>query len=233
LIDLGNASVGVNGEFGSNPDNNLIGGTTPAARNIISGNGAAGIEFNFASGNVIRGNFIGLGSDGTTDIGNNNEGVRIAAFTGGFMIGGDDAADGATDGVVNARNIISGNGGAGIFLGQNHFIQGNYIGTDVTGTLARPNNGGVTTNISHNTVVGGATAGAGNLISGNNGVGVGVFFTSNFVVKGNRIGTQADGVAALGNTGEGVAMFVGSSGTQVGGTAAAKRTSSPSTASTA
>ena len=223
MVDLGNGTEGISVEisvFGQSADNALIGGSTPAARNIISGN-RVGMEFSFSANGVIRGNFIGLGADGTTALGNTNEGMRISSFTSGFMVGGDDAADGATDGVVNARNYISGNGGSGIFLGQNHFVLGNYIGTDVTGTLARPNNGGgIGTNISHNTVVGGASPGAGNLISGNNGVGVGIYFTNNFVVKGNRIGTQADGVSALGNTGNGVEMFVGSSSTQVGGTAA-------------
>ncbi|HEX8071742.1 MAG TPA: FG-GAP-like repeat-containing protein [Pyrinomonadaceae bacterium] len=224
MTDLGNGAAGVVGEFGSNADNNLVGGTTAAARNLISGNNGDGVEFNFAAGNVVRGNFIGLAADGTTARGNSGAGVTVGAFTSGHLIGGDDAADGATDGTVLARNYIAGNGGAGIFNGGagsgNCTIRGNYVGTDATGTLARANLGGITTNIANGTTVGGASAGAGNLISGNNGDGVSIGNTSNFIVKGNLIGTKADGTSALGNTGRGVYYFAGSFNTQLGGAAA-------------
>jgi hypothetical protein len=222
--DLGNGAVGVEGEFFSNAINNLIGGTTPAARNIISGNGGSGVEFTTSTGNAIRGNFIGLSADGTTSLGNSGSGVVSGSFTSGFLVGGDDAADGATDGVVNARNYISGNGGSGLFLGGSGFsgatVQGNFIGTDVTGTLARPNSNGIDTNIANNTVVGGTTAGAGNLISGNINQGISINNTGGFVIKGNRIGTKTDGVSALGNGANGIFFNAGPTNTQIGGTAA-------------
>ncbi|MGB8507644.1 MAG: hypothetical protein WCD76_04505, partial [Pyrinomonadaceae bacterium] len=224
LIGLGNISSGVLGEFGTNPDNNLIGGTTPAARNIISGNGGNGIEFGFASGNVIRGNFIGLGADGATAIGNGGVGIDVDAATGGTLVGGDDAADGTTDGSVGTRNYISGNVGSGIFAGGALFggvtIRGNYIGTDTTGTLARPNNGGIRTNLTNNSFIGGTTAGAGNLISGNTADGLRIENTNALTVKGNRIGTTADGVSALGNTSDGIEVFANGSNSIIGGIAA-------------
>jgi hypothetical protein len=224
LVDLGNGTSGVEGEFGSNANNNLIGGITPAARNIISGNGGIGIVFGFASGNVIQGNFIGLGADGATSIGNSGTGVNFDSFVSGFVVGGDDAADGTTDGVVNARNYISGNGGNGIFFGGAGFggatIQGNFIGTDVTGTLARPNLNGIDTNLATNAIVGGASAGAGNLISGNTNQGITVGNTGGMIIKGNRIGTQADGTSALGNGGNGILFNAGPTNTQIGGIAA-------------
>src|SRR5262249_5751367 len=50
-------------------NNNIIGGTSPADRNIISGNGTDGIQLNGGTGgaanNVIEGNYIGLDSTGT------------------------------------------------------------------------------------------------------------------------------------------------------------------------
>jgi len=224
LIDLGNASVGVNGEFGSNANSNLIGGTTPAARNIISGNGGVGIEFGFAAANIIQGNFVGLGSDGATAIGNSGGGIGINSFVSGFVVGGDDAADGAADGVVNARNYISGNAQTGIFLGgagaSGATIQGNYIGTDTTGTLRRGNRSGISTNLARVSIIGGTTAGAGNLISGNNFAGIGLANTGPVTVIGNRIGTQADGISPLGNGGNGVEIVVGGAGNSIGGTGA-------------
>jgi CSLREA domain-containing protein len=223
MIDFGNGSIGIEGEFGSNPNSNLIGGTTPAARNIISGNnGEAGIEFNFAGNNVIQGNFIGLAADGTTALGNTGFGVGAGAFTGGTIIGGDDAADGTVDGNIGARNYISGNGGAGVFFGGAAFggciIAGNYIGTDATGTLARGNGIGIGSNVGVKSIIGGTTSGAGNLISGNTGDGISAGFTSNLIVRRNFIGTKADGTTALGNGGDGIDINAGGGGDQIGGT---------------
>lgn len=223
MIDFGNGSIGIEGEFGSNPNSNIIGGTTPAARNIISGNnGEAGIEFNFAGNNVIQGNFIGLAADGLTALGNTGFGVGAGAFTGGTIIGGDDAADGTVDGNIGARNYISGNGGAGIFFGGAAFggctIAGNYIGTDASGTLARGNGSGIGANVGGNSIIGGTTAGAGNLISGNTGDGIIAGFTNNLIVRHNFIGTKADGTTALGNGGDGIDISAGGGGDQIGGT---------------
>lgn len=221
LVDLGNGSVGIYGEFASLSNGNLIGGTAPAARNIVSGNGNAGILFEFqAVNNVVRGNFVGLGADGATVIANNGAGVGFGSFTGGTIIGGDDDDDGAADGTVNSRNVISGNAGSGIFLGSGVTVLGNFIGTDATGTLARPNSDGIVTNAGSGAIIGGAAQGAGNLISGNAGDGVGIGNSSNVVVKNNRIGTTASGVSPLANGGDGVEIVTGGGNNQIGGAAA-------------
>ena len=115
--------------------------------------------------------------------------------------------------------------GSGIRLNgtSNNLIVGNYLGTDATGASASGNTtntigvfieGGATDN-----TVGGTTTSAANLISGN---GAGVLIsgagTSNNVVEGNLIGTNADGSAQVGNL-DGVAISSGASGNTVGGTA--------------
>jgi CSLREA domain-containing protein len=222
LIDAGNGSVGIYSEFSAFSDGNLIGGTTPAARNIISGNGNAGIAFEFrGSNNIVQGNFIGLAADGTSVLSNNNYGVGFGSFTGGTVVGGDDDDDGVADGIVNARNYISGNTGNGIFIGGSGFggitIRGNFIGTDTTGTLARPNNFGIATNAANSAIIGGTTNGAGNLISGNTGDGIGIGFTGNMSVHGNLIGTAADGISALPNTGDGIEIATSGGNNRIGG----------------
>ena len=63
----GNEDDAVNIESGS--DNNLIGGTAPAARNVISGNGRVAL-FVATAGNIIQGNFIGTQRDGRNPLGN-------------------------------------------------------------------------------------------------------------------------------------------------------------------
>lgn len=218
MIDLGNGSVGIYGEFGSQSNGTIIGGTTLEARNIISGNGNAGILFDFQGvNNVVQGNFVGLAADGTTILANNGVGVSFGSFTAGTIIGGDDDDDGAADGIVTARNYISGNIGSGIFIGNPATISGNFIGTDTSGTLARPNNVGISANIGSNSLIGGTTVGAGNLISGNTGDGISVGNTGNLIVKRNRIGTAADGVSPLANSGDGIEIASGGSNNQIGG----------------
>jgi CSLREA domain-containing protein len=238
MIDLGNGGIGVEDEFGSGASSNIIGGTAPASRNIISGNdGEAGIEFNFAGFNVIQGNFIGLAADGGSALGNTGFGVGAGAFTGGTIIGGGDAADGTVDGNIGARNYISGNGGAGIFFGGAAFgcctIAGNYIGTDATGTLARGNGIGIGSNVCSNSVIGGTTAGADNLISGNTGDSISAGFTNNLIIRHNFIGTDASGTTALGNGATALTSTRAAAATKSAGQTRATATRSPSTPKTA
>ena len=109
--------------------------------------------------------------------------------------------------------------GGGINVnGTGNAVQGNRIGTNRAGTAALPNGLGVIVNGANNTI-GGTSAGAGNLISGNTNnaisVGPGATVTS---IHGNLVGTDAAGTAALPNGGYGVLLE--GSGTNVGGTAA-------------
>jgi titin len=104
-------------------------------------------------------------------------------------------------------------------------VQGNYIGTDATGTVALGNTlDGVFIGAGSNSIVGGSSAAARNVISGNGGHGVELFSTGTSVnrvegnrVEGNRIGVAANG-SALGNGGDGVRL-TRVRGNRVGGTA--------------
>ena len=188
--------------------NNTIGGTTAAERNVISGNGNGGILLTGAVGDSIyvQGNYIGTNAAGTAAIPNQGAGIAVTASN--FTIGGTDAGDG---------NLISGNKLYGIeFNAQvggpltNELVEGNYIGTDATGTVAVPNSdngievlGTVTTgepDTSTQITIGGVTAAARNVISGNSCYGINFDQVSgDNVVEGNYIGVNAAGTAALGN----------------------------------
>lgn len=191
--------------------NNLIGGTTAGARNIAAG-GTNGILLNGGSGTVIRGNSIGTDVTGILDLGNISEGVRIFTSAGNTVGGG----------AAGAGNLVSGNGAAGISLETDgNLVQGNRVGTDVTGTAALPNTTfGVHVYFSADNVVGGTAPGMGNLISGNGSTGLEIDSNAaaNTLVQGNRIGTDAAGNFAIANQGYGV-QIVGASQCTIGGLA--------------
>lgn len=198
--------------------NNRIGGTTPAARNIISGSTDNGILIRAGSGNVIQGNRIGTNADGNLAMPNLGHGIIVDRLN--ITVGG---------AVSGAGNLISGNGDDGInisgFFGSpNHTIQGNLIGTDVSGTLALPNQGdGIETFRADNTLIGGTTPEARNVISGNleNGIllrGVDNINNGRMKVQGNYIGVNRFGTGALGNRRDD-GIFYNGDGSDVGGTA--------------
>jgi CSLREA domain-containing protein len=86
-------------------------------------------------------------------------------------------------------------------------IEGNYIGTDATGSQDLGNGGyGVEVSQSDGNTIGGTSAGARNLISGNEADGIIIEASSN-TVQGNYIGTKKDGTSGLGNAGHGVDIF--------------------------
>jgi hypothetical protein len=174
------------------------GGICSGACNLISGNGG-GVAIISTHHNVVSGNYIGTDPAGTSAI-PNGRGIWIANGAQYNTIGGT---------MPEERNLISGNndpiGGPGIWMeGQYtdyNLVIGNYIGTDVNGTVAIPNNGGgvaISGGASYNTV-GGDTSAERNLISGNTG-GIGISGSHNVVI-GNYIGTDITGMGALGNGG--------------------------------
>jgi uncharacterized repeat protein (TIGR01451 family) len=209
--DLGNSGIGV---AASSSTNNTIGGTAGGARNVISGNNSHGITIGGSTGDLVQGNFIGTDANGTTALGNSGDGVNVqTAANSPNTIGGTAAG---------ARNVISGNNGSGIQLGGSsltgHLVQGNFIGTDASGTADLGNSlYGVSTGDAGITI-GGTAAGARNVISGNNSGGIAIVTTGINLVQGNFIGTDASGTAALGNSGDGVLISGSIFGNTVGGT---------------
>ena len=164
------------------------GGLTPAAVNVITSLGV------LASDSVIQGNIV----------------ATIGISGGGNLIGGRTAA---------ARNVVGPAFHGGVTLnGSNNRVEGNFIGTDVTGTQRNHNRrAGVFVTGDGNTI-GGTAPGAGNVISGNER-GVYLYEGSGNVIQGNIMGLDVTGTQPLGNTAEAVLMTAGASGNLIGGTA--------------
>ena len=199
----------------SGATSNTIGGASLGARNLISGNWIYGMVVSDpgTSGNLIQGNYLGLATSGTAPL-PNYTGALISSSASGNTLGGASLA---------MRNIISGNNGSGIeisYSAATNFIQGNFIGTDPSGANAIANGGegiymhdGASGN-----VIGGAAAGAGNVISANTYRGIYAYGTNTSynLIQGNFIGTAANGTSALGNNWDGVVFFDGASSNVVG-----------------
>ena len=170
---------------------NHIGGTAPAARNVISGNGISGIYLHLEAtvNNVVQGNFIGTDITGTFAIPNGTTifGYRTGAIfierSSNNLIGGN---------TVAARNVISGNREFGMHVGgsDRNTIQGNWIGVAVDGTPLGNDLSGILL-LAHGNLVGGSAPGEGNIIAYNGLAGVQVaangFSPGDQRVSGNSI----------------------------------------------
>jgi hypothetical protein len=116
--DRGNGSEGVICYYG-----NTIGGATPADRNVISGNDFCGLYL-VGNSNVVLGNYIGTDATGSVPLGNACDGVWLEAVNNNTI--------GGTGG---CGNVISGNGGWGIYV-LDYSVDRGGIGTqdDAAGT---------------------------------------------------------------------------------------------------
>ena len=205
--DVGGTNALPNGLCGirlNNAAQTTIGGTNSADRNLISGNGVHGIEIAFGAwGNVVQGNFLGTDVSGTRPLGNSVAGIALNFSGGGNLIGGPDD---------NAGNLISANLAAGIWMFGSgttfNTVQGNLIGTDVTGRSALGNQYGILCDSASNQI-GGIEPNTRNIISGNSIDGI--RFRSNGgtanTVEGNFIGIDITGTNALGNGESGVSIM--------------------------
>lgn len=210
-------TVGLEGTISVEASNNVV------ADNLICP-GGFGVQISDnptfpATGNVLQGNLIGTDATGTTLL-DCNSGVSVGgADTFGNVIGGSGPGDG---------NVLAGSGTHGLRIagGGDNVIQGNHIGTDITGTVemgALFN--GIEVSGSTGNLIGGTASGAGNLISGNgfndqgDPVGAGLSFTNEASfneVRGNLIGIDAQG-GPLGN-GLGVLFDFDAHDNTIGGT---------------
>lgn len=222
---LGN-DVRPNTEFGmliTSSNNNIF-------DNLVSGNGS-GITISRApetpnvpaDNNRLERNYIGTNSAGTAALPGQQLGIVIVNGAANNIIGGTG---------TNVKNVISGNMGAGIFIAPGtavgatapsfNKIQGNYIGTNASGTAAIPNGfDGIQLAGASQTLIGGFgddMPAARNVISGNGRDGIrlqqGALLNR---ISGNYIGTQPDGTSPLGNVGAGIFIGTTTTGTIVGG----------------
>ena len=173
-----------------------IGSPVSGGGNVISGNDGWGVwlkgsNIPYPGSWLIQGNTIGLDADCEDAIPNGESGIWLVDEK-NCTIGGTNAA---------LSNVISGNVEAGILLSSaSTFAQilGNFIGTNGSGLIGIGNQYGIQDSSPEELTIGGAVAGAGNLISGNdqgidlNGSG------SSIEILGNRIGLASDG-APLGH----------------------------------
>jgi hypothetical protein len=191
--DTGNSDVGFTGIC-----------TLPAAIQQANATpGADSIAFNVGSGHTV---FRPSGQlwateaitiDGTTQPGfTGSPLIEIDAAGGGFFISGGNSV---LRGLVVNRSPAH---GIQVDTAGNNIIEGNYLGTDHTGTEARGNGEGFCGLglLTNNNTVGGTTVNARNLISGGGGVGAGLCTSGDFnSIVGNYFGTDASGESALGN----------------------------------
>jgi hypothetical protein len=179
---------------------NTIGSTTPAERNVISGNTFGGIQISDPKTyhNSIIGNYIGVSASGKLPLGN-GFGISID-YAGYNRVGGTKPGE---------ENVISGNNSAIVltsYLYPYNLVLGNLIGTDATGKIAIANTEGVTLARTRQAYLGGMTDEEANLISGNRGNGVVIMEPGtevNFVL-GNRIGLDITGQQPLPNAASGI-----------------------------
>lgn len=187
---------------------NTIGGADPGEGNLISGDSTGISLAPSAHGNTIAGNRIGTDASGTKALSNGwDSGNDYGIWSQGY----DNTIGGVTAG---AGNLISGNSFGGIRLSGSgsDSVQGNLIGTDITGAAAIGNGAytgygaGVLVE-ENNAVIGYSLPGGGNVISGNQGDGIAIDASggaSHVFVLGNKIGTDATGTLPLGNAGDGI-----------------------------
>ena len=182
----------------SDSGHNTVGGMHPEARNVISGNRRDGlcIDGEESVENRVEGNFIGVDAYGSTALPNGTDGEGVSITNGAAFnsIGGPDPALG---------NVISGNGGVGVFISASDWNQVvfNRIGTDLHGHtgLGNGQDGVYLWGSAHSVI-------ERNLVSANGWAGVelrGSSSSENQVV-GNWIGTDAAGTSGLGNGTQGI-----------------------------
>ncbi len=206
------AQIAVALGFGST----VVGGPAPEQRNLFAGRTMHGVSAHI--GQTIQGNLFGTTVDGTAA-----QPLRSGiSATARNQIGG---------AIPGAGNVLVSSGGEGTFTVASYHqpanpqdsganvIEGNLIGTDVTGEVALA---GHTVGLyleSNGNQVGGASLGQGNVISGNPDGGIRIQGQNNGIM-GNYIGTDANGTKALPNR-YGISIlgdFSGAaSGNQVGG----------------
>jgi parallel beta-helix repeat protein len=193
-----------------NAPNNTVGGSAPEAGNVISSNqnNAYGVEINdsLATDNLVQWNLIGTDVTGKIGLGNTG-GVAISQANNNRIL----------------DNTIAHNRGWGVHIqfAKDNKVQGNYIGTDISGTIELGNEAeGVLVVDASNNIIGGTLPKTGNVISGNDSSGIAISGSQAFgnQILGNFIGTDVTGTVALGNAGDGIRLDEQANDNIMGGT---------------
>src|SRR5262249_34287321 len=148
----------------------------------------AAISLGTGTGNVIQGNYIGVTKDGTAPLQSPNGGFAID-------VGADPSDPPSSGHAIIAGNVIFPTT-TGIRMpehgGGHNLIQGNFIGTNATGTAGL---GGYSYGINLTTALDTIT---GNVISGAS-IGINISLQSTLgpgpTIQGNKIGTDVTGAA--------------------------------------
>ncbi|TAK66454.1 MAG: hypothetical protein EPO24_01475, partial [Bacteroidetes bacterium] len=161
----GNADIG-NGGSGISvySKNTLVGGSIPGSGNLVSGNDEAGIQVLYARGVVIESNVVGTNASEDTVIGNALSGIFMNSFF-------------DTTNYIIRNNVVCGNGGDGIHVGNTDYpgnvIYGNYVGTNRSENKRLGNLGnGIVTNNASFWSIGGTGTNEGNVVAFNGQHGV-------------------------------------------------------------
>lgn len=213
---LPNTSAGIvisaDGAATTAPQNTVVGGSTPTDRNVISGNSREGIWAGHAStrGLTISGNWVGLGSDGTSAVGNAFTGIAVDRVQ-LVKIGGVTSAEG---------NLCANNGhrGIGLWSVTDAFIQGNKVGFRVDNLPAGNTQAGIELSSCTRPRVGGTVNGTRNFVGNSGGNGIAFWGTSDGFIQGNTVGLTPNGLSAAKNNGDGILLASSSARNMVGGT---------------
>jgi hypothetical protein len=194
-------------------DNNIVGGSKEGQGNVLSSNRNVGIEID-GSANVVQGNYAGTDPTGTEARPNGIEGIWITPGATDNLIGGSSPGEG---------NVISGNDLYGLGIAgtgaTGNVVKGNLIGVDVSGEKALRNRYGLVLSLgAQGNTIGGTSPGDANVMSGNQDAGMLIRGpdTSNNLIVGNYIGTDASGQESLGN-GTGIWVLDGAVSNTIGG----------------
>lgn len=237
LDSTGNAIIGneMNGIYVQNGSSNTIGGADLEDRNIVGGNGfghvatepdysrhGIQIDGNFftgnpaANGNQVINNWVGIGTDGTTNLGNSEDGISVYRNSFSTLV---------EDNIVVYNN-------EGIFIqthSDNNEVYGNYVGLLPDGVTAVGNtNDGIKIHSGEGNIIGGTTSGQENYIVGHGQHGIhltiggsqGTFdeeAADNNMIQNNIVGHDGSNTAWA-NAGNGIQIADGSSSNIVGGT---------------
>ena len=177
--------------------------------NTIANNSSSISVISGLDGVIIRGNYIGTDSSGSLGLGNSSNGIEDSGVN--TVIGGTSASH---------RNVIVGNSGYGIYVlnATSTLIQGNYVGINPDGTTANGNSSSGILVVAYDTTIGGSSAGARNVISGNGEKGIDTqSATASTTIQGNYIGLNASGTSAVINGASQQGIRIQGSGAVIGG----------------